>query len=48
MVYLVTDMIIDRGDVTKMTEVVDTTGIVMVMTEEGVTDVTGAIGVLIS
>ena len=44
MFYIVTGMMIDRGEVTEMTEGEDMTGMVTVMTEEGVTDVIGAMG----
>ena len=44
MFYIVTGMMIDRGEVTEMTDGEDMTGMVTVMTEEGVTDVIGGMG----
>ena len=45
MFYIVTAMMIDRGEVTEMTDREDMTGMITTMTEEGVTDVTESIGV---
>ena len=40
MFFIITDMMIDSWEVMEMTGVVDMTGMVMVRTEEGATDMT--------